>query len=106
MCSVHKQITELDAKRKAAVRTPARGSIEEKITQLIDIRGLGVVSAQKLMHEVFYRSFDNRRQVGSYFALSRQRRRKLSRHRDQASAKPAIGAAELWRRARLAVAAV
>ena len=87
LCLVHKQITELEAKGKAEVRAPAPGSIEDKIKQLIDIRGLGVVSAQKLMHEVFYRSFDNRRQVGSYFGLANSPYDSGDSHRDQGISK-------------------
>src|SRR6266851_6434152 len=70
LCLVHKQLTELEAKSKAEVRDAARGSIEAKIKQLTDLKGIGVVSAQTLVHEVFYRSFDNRRQLGSYFGLT------------------------------------
>ena len=50
-------------------------------------RGLGVVSAQKLMHEVFYRSFDNRRQVGSYFGLTNCAYDSGDSHRDQGISK-------------------
>ena len=38
--------------------------------QLIDLKGIGPVGGQGLVNEVFYRSFDNRRQVGSYFGLT------------------------------------
>jgi len=37
--------------------------------KLIRIRGIGPTFASVLTHEVFYRSFDNRRQVGSYLGL-------------------------------------
>jgi transposase len=87
LCLVHKQIIELEAKSKAEVRAPARGSVEEKIRDLIDLRGLGVVSAQKLVHEVFYRSFDNRRQVGSYFGLTNSAYDSGDSHRDQGISK-------------------
>jgi transposase len=36
----------------------------------MDLRGIGPVGGQTLVNEVFYRSFDNRRQVGSYFGLT------------------------------------
>lgn len=36
---------------------------------LIRVRGIGPTFASVLTHEVFYRSFDNRRQVGSYLGL-------------------------------------
>lgn len=87
LCLVHKQIIELEAKSKAEVRAPANGSAEAKIKQLIDVKGLGVVSAQKLVHEVFYRSFDNRRQVGSYFGLTNSAYDSGDSHRDQGISK-------------------
>jgi transposase len=37
--------------------------------KLIRVRGIGPTFASVLTHEVFYRSFDNRRQVGSYLGL-------------------------------------
>jgi transposase len=67
---VHKQIAQLEAKSRAELRAAAPGSVEAKIMQLIDLKGLGPVSAQELGNEVFYRRFDNRRQVGSYFGLT------------------------------------
>jgi len=87
LCLVHKQLIELEAKSKAEVRAPARGSVEAKIKQLVDLKGIGVVSAQVLMHEVFYRSFDNRRQVGSYFGLTNSAYDSGASHRDQGISK-------------------
>jgi transposase len=37
--------------------------------KLIRVRGIGPTFASMLTHEVYYRSFDNRRQVGSYLGL-------------------------------------
>jgi transposase len=87
LCLVHKQLTELEAKSKAEVRGAARGSIEAKIKQLTDLKGIGVVSAQTLVHEVFYRSFDNRRQLGSYFGLTNSAYDSGESHRDQGISK-------------------
>jgi transposase len=70
LCLVNKQLMQLEAKSKTELRGAARGSAEDKIKQLTDLKGIGVVSAQTLVREVFYRSFDNRRQVGSYFGLT------------------------------------
>jgi transposase len=70
LCLANKQIKDLEAQSKAELRRAAPGSAEAKIMQLIDLKGLGWISAQQLVHEVFYRSFDNRRQVGSYFGLT------------------------------------
>jgi transposase len=67
---LNKQLAALEAKSKAELRAAAPGSVEAKIMQLIDLKGLGPVGGQGLVNEVFYRSFDNRRQVGSYFGLT------------------------------------
>jgi transposase len=70
LCVVNKQLSELEAKSKAEVQAAPRGSVEARIKHLTDLKGIGLVSAQTLVHEVFYRSFDNRRQLGSYFGLT------------------------------------
>ena len=70
LCLLNRQIGELETKSKAEVQAAAPGSAEAKIMQLIDLKGLGLVSSHKLVNEVFYRSFDNRRQVGSCFGLT------------------------------------
>ena len=106
LCLVHKQIVELEAKSKAELRTPAPGSVEAKMNELIDFRGLGLVSVQKLMHEVLYRSFDNGRQVGSFVGLTNSPYQSGSSNRDQGISKAgnrrartlAIELAWLWLR--------
>jgi len=70
LCVAHKQIAALEAQSKAALRVAAPGSAAAKIMQLVDLKSIGVTSGQELVNEVFYRSFDNRRQVGSYFGLT------------------------------------
>jgi transposase len=70
LCLVAQQLHQLEAANKAALRAAAPGSAEAKIMQLVDLKSVGVVSGQPLVNEVFYRSFDNRRQVGSYFGLT------------------------------------
>jgi len=70
LCLVAKQLAGVEAKSQAELRVPARGSAAAKIAQLVDLKSIGVTSAQQLVNEVFYRSFDNRRQVGSYFGLT------------------------------------
>jgi transposase len=67
---LNKQLAALEAKSKAELRAAAPGSLEARIMHLIDLKGLGPVGGQGLVNEVFYRSFDNRRQVGSYFGLT------------------------------------
>jgi transposase len=70
LCLAHKQIAELEAQSKTELRAAAAGSAAAKIMQLVDLKSIGVISGQELVNEVFYRSFDNRRQVGSYFGLT------------------------------------
>jgi transposase len=67
---VNKQLALLEASSKAERRTAAPGSAEAKIVQLATLKGIGPVGGQRLVHEVFYRDFDNRRQVGSYIGLT------------------------------------
>ena len=67
---VNKQLALLEADSKAERRTAAPGSAEAKIVQLANLKGIGPVGGQRLVHEVFYRDFDNRRQVGSYIGLT------------------------------------
>ena len=70
LCVAHKQVAALEAQSKAALCAAAPGSAAAKIMQLVDLKSIGVTSGQELVNEVFYRSFDNRRQVGSYFGLT------------------------------------
>lgn len=67
---VNKQLALLEASSKAERRTAAPGSAEAKVVQLANLKGIGPVGGQRLVHEVFYRDFDNRRQVGSYIGLT------------------------------------
>jgi transposase len=67
---VHKQIKALEAENIAAHHAPAAGSVEAKVVQLAQLRGIGPLIAQVLANEVFYRDFKNRRQVGSCFGLT------------------------------------
>ena len=70
LCLVARQLSALEATNKAALRAAAPGSAEAKMMQLIDLKSIGPIGGQELVNEVFYRSFDNRRQVGSYFGLA------------------------------------
>src|ERR1700751_1352053 len=69
LCLVVRQLKELEAKSKAELRAARPGSPDARIMQLMDLKSIGPVGGQKLVNEVFYRDFDNRRQVGSYFGL-------------------------------------
>lgn len=70
LCLVQKHIATVEAKSRQELRAAVPGSAAAKIIQLIGLKGIDVIGGQKLVDEVFYRSFDNRRQVGSYFGLT------------------------------------
>jgi transposase len=67
---VSKQLAALEADSRAEQRAAAPDSAEAKIVQLARLKGIGLVGGQGLVNEAFYRSFDNRRQVGSYIGLA------------------------------------
>lgn len=70
LCLVDKQLKQLEATIKAELAAAPPGSPAAKIMQLIDLKGIGLVGGHGMVNEVFYRSFDNRRQVGSYLGLA------------------------------------
>jgi transposase len=69
LCLVHKQLAVLEAASRAEQRAATPGSAEAKTVRLAQLKGIGPVGGQGLVNEVFYRTFDNRRQVGAYFGL-------------------------------------
>jgi transposase len=95
---LNQQIKELAAQCKAELGKAAPASPEARILQLIDLKGLGWISAQQLVHEVFYRAFANRRQVGSYFGLTGTPYDSGASRRDQG-----ISKAGNWRGRKLAI---
>jgi transposase len=62
-------IRELEAEREATLSATADQS-SQQIAALQQIRGIGANFAAVLVHEVFYRSFQNRRQLASYVGIS------------------------------------
>ena len=70
----------------------------------MDLRSIGPVGGQTLVNEVFYRDFDNRRQVGSYFGLvgtpydsgERSREQGISKAGNRRARRLAIELAWLW----------
>jgi len=98
LCLVTRQLKQLEAKSKAELRAARPGSPEARIMQLIDLKSIGPVGGQKLVNEVFYRDFDNRRQVGSYFGLTGTPYNSGDRSREQG-----ISKAGNWRARELAV---
>jgi transposase len=76
LCLVDKQLSDLEAVNRGELRAAASGSNAAaagsnaaKVVQLASLKGIGVAGGQKLVNEVFYKRFDNRRQVGSYLGL-------------------------------------
>jgi len=67
---VARQLKAVEAENIAAHRAPAASAAEAKAVQLAQLRGLGPLTAQVLVNEVYYREFKNRRQVGSCFGLT------------------------------------
>jgi transposase len=65
---VGEQIAALEAQTRAAAKAEA-GSPAAQVVQLVRLRSIGPASAWPLVNEVFWRRFDNRRQVGAYFGL-------------------------------------
>ncbi len=101
---VARQIAELEAKSRAELRAAQPGSPEARIMQLINLKGIGPVGAQELVNEVFYRDFNNRRQLGSYFGLTgtpydsgeRSREQGISKAGNRRGRELAIELAWLW----------
>ena len=67
---VKTQIEQIEAQTKAELLAASPDSPAAKIVRLVDLKGIGLVSGEGLFNEAFYRPFDNRRQVGSYFGLT------------------------------------
>jgi transposase len=104
LCLVVRQIKELEAQSKAELREAQPGSPQARIMQLMDLKSIGSISGQKLVNEVFYRDFDNRRQVGSYFGLTgtpydsgaRSREQGISKAGNRRARELAVELAWLW----------
>lgn len=63
-------IREVEAERDQAAKTKPQDQTCHKIAVLCRIRGIGENFAAVLTREVFYRSFDNRRQIASYVGIT------------------------------------
>jgi transposase len=95
---VAKQLQKLEAISTTELRAAAPGSAAAKIKQLIDLKSIGMVGGQGLVNEVFYRSFDNRRQVGSYFGATG-----TPYNSGESSREQGISKAGNWRARKLAI---
>jgi transposase len=84
---VNRQLQAIEGQSRAELRAPQAGSPEAKTVMLAQLKGIGMVGGQGLVNEVFYRSFDNRRQVGSYIGLTGTPYNSGSSERDQGISK-------------------
>jgi transposase len=65
---VNAQIKAVERRRASALQVDDEGT--RHIRLLMRLNGIGIETATQLEREVFYRSFANRREVGSYIGLS------------------------------------
>lgn len=65
LASAQKQLQELDASLVAHLPAP----VQERIGQLMQLRAIGEVGAMRLVLELYWRDFANRRQVGACVGL-------------------------------------
>jgi len=91
----NKQLAALEAASKAECRAAAPGSAQAKIVKLARLKSIAVTTGQVLVNEVFYRSFDNRRQVGGYFGLAGMPYDSGDSRRDQGISKAGNGRARM-----------
>jgi transposase len=70
LCLVQQQLAALEAQSRAEHCAAVAGSAEDKSVRLARLKSIGPIGGQGMVNEVFYRRFDNRRQVGSYFGLT------------------------------------
>jgi transposase len=99
-------IREVESERDEEVETTPQNETSRKITALGRIRGIGDNFAAVLTREVFYRSFDNRRQIASYVGItpmpyqsgSMDRDRRISRAGNPRARTTMIQLAWLWLR--------
>lgn len=99
-------IREVEAERDEAARADPQSLTCRKIDALCRIRGIGANFAAVLTREVFYRSFDNRRQLASYVGITpmphqsggMDRDRRISRAGNPRARTTMIQLAWLWLR--------
>ena len=99
-------IREVEAERDQAANTKPQDQTCHKIANLCRIRGIGENFAAVLTREVFYRSFDNRRQIASYVGITpipyqsggMDRDRRISRAGNPRARTTMIQLAWLWLR--------
>lgn len=87
LCLVDQQVRAIERQSRVELRAAQPGSKEAKTVMLAQLKGIGMVGGQGLVNEVFYRDFDNRRQVGCYVGLTGTPYNSGSSERDQGISK-------------------
>ena len=81
-------LAEIEAERDALVAEPPPGHAHAaKMHSLAKLNGIASETASGLVAEVFYKDFDNRRQVGGYVGLTPSPFRSGTLNRDQGISK-------------------
>lgn len=70
LTQVCEQIAEIEGQMKAARAAAAPDSRAGQVNHLISLKSLGPIGGEGLVNEVFWRDFQNRRQVGAYLGLT------------------------------------
>ena len=84
---VGEQLAALEQRAAAAKPTPAEAEIGRRRELLLKLKALGPALSGSLTHEVFYKDFRNRRQVGAYIGLTPSPWQSGSTDRDQGISK-------------------
>jgi transposase len=87
LCLVDQQVRAIERQSRVELRAAQPGSKEARTVMLAQLKGIGMVGGQGLVNEVFYRDFDNRRQVGCYVGLTGTPYNSGSSERDQGISK-------------------
>jgi transposase len=69
LVQVGEQLAEVEAEMQAERATAAADSRARQVNHLLSLKSIGPVGGETLVNEVFWRNFQNRRQVGAYFGL-------------------------------------
>ena len=69
LLQIGEQLAEVEAEMQAERAAAAPDSRARQVNHLIGLKSIGPVGGETLVNEVFWRDFQNRRQVGAYFGL-------------------------------------
>jgi transposase len=69
LVQVGEQLAEVEGEMRAERATAAPDGRARQVSRLLGLKSIGPVGGETLVNEVFWRDFQNRRQVGAYFGL-------------------------------------